>query len=128
MQKKRQNRNYNLFDPSPPFPPEKSNGSFLTYMEQLYVLVVSTVNICSINLNPPYLLFFTFTCFLSDKIRTILDIGCGVDKLTANIAKYFPDAKVVGIDVDNYAIETAIKLKDDKHLTNVEFYHLGADN
>ncbi|XP_076081995.1 uncharacterized protein LOC143052777 [Mytilus galloprovincialis] len=63
-----------------------------------------------------------------DKIRTVLDIGCGVGKLTASIANYFPDAKVVGIDVDSYAIETAIKLKKDKHLTNVEFYLLGADN
>ncbi|VDI12062.1 Hypothetical predicted protein, partial [Mytilus galloprovincialis] len=63
-----------------------------------------------------------------DKIRTVLDIGCGVGKLTASIANYFPDAKVVGIDVDSYAIETAIKLKKDNHLTNVEFYLLGADN
>ncbi|XP_063436431.1 S-adenosylmethionine-dependent methyltransferase Rv2258c-like [Mytilus trossulus] len=73
-------------------------------------------------------LFTSASVLLSDKIKTILDIGCGVGKLTASIANYFPDAKVVGIDVDHYAIETAIKLKEDKHLTNVEFYLLGADN
>ncbi|CAG2186908.1 unnamed protein product [Mytilus edulis] len=63
-----------------------------------------------------------------DKIRTILDIGCGTGKITANIANYLPNAKVVGIDVDQYAIETALKLKEDEELTNVEFYLLGGDN
>ncbi|CAG2186910.1 unnamed protein product [Mytilus edulis] len=70
----------------------------------------------------------TILDYMKDKIRTVLDIGCGVGKLTASIANYFPDAKVVGIDVDSYAIETAIKLKEDNHLTNVEFYLHGADN
>lgn len=63
-----------------------------------------------------------------DKIRTILDIGCGVGRITVNMAKYFPDAKLIGIDIDQYAIETALKLKDEEKLTNVEFYLMGAED
>ncbi|CAC5359441.1 unnamed protein product [Mytilus coruscus] len=63
-----------------------------------------------------------------DKIRTILDIGCGTGRITANIAHYLPDAKVVGIDVDQYAIDTALKLKEDEELNNVEFCLLGGDS
>ncbi|XP_052083778.1 S-adenosylmethionine-dependent methyltransferase Rv2258c-like [Mytilus californianus] len=64
----------------------------------------------------------------ADKIMTILDIGCGTGRITANIAHYFPGAKVVGIDVDQFAIDTALKLKEDENLTNVEFCLLGGES
>lgn len=55
-----------------------------------------------------------------EKVKTILDIGCGHGQNTFHIAKVFPNSEVSGIDFSKSAIEGA----DRKfHLPNLEFLH-----
>lgn len=56
--------------------------------------------------------------------ETILDMGCGDGKLTAELAQKMPKAKVVGIDASNNMIQSATKLY--AHIPNLSFYHANA--
>jgi len=51
----------------------------------------------------------------------ILDIGCGDGKHTLYLAKRFPDAKVIGIDISEELIKKAMERKRIRKLDNVEF-------
>lgn len=64
---------------------------------------------------------------LVDEIKRILDIGCGTGRTAINIAKHFPDAHVIAIDVVDFAIETANRAKGNENITNVEFVKVGAE-
>jgi methylase of polypeptide subunit release factors len=56
---------------------------------------------------------------LVDEIKKILDVGCGTGRTSINIAKHFPDAHVIAIDVVDFAIETANRAKGNENITNV---------
>ena len=62
-----------------------------------------------------------------DEIKKILDVGCGTGRTSINIAKHFPDAHVIAIDVVDFAIETANRAKGNENITNVEFVKVGAE-
>ncbi|VDH99701.1 Hypothetical predicted protein [Mytilus galloprovincialis] len=98
-------------------PPHCSNVMCAMYCEHGFQVGADGCEICK--------------CNQPHKIRTILDIGChgcGVGRITLNMDKYSPDAKLIGIDVDNFAIETALKLKEEEKITNIEFYLMGAED
>ncbi len=57
--------------------------------------------------------------FLGENIKSILDIGCGEGQLTLAFAKLYPEARIVGIDKDEKAIEVAQRAA--KAMPNVEF-------
>ena len=52
---------------------------------------------------------------------SILDVGCGGGLFTLRLAKKFPDAKIVGIDVNPDAIGFAINASTDQPLSNLTF-------
>ena len=51
--------------------------------------------------------------------KTILDIGCGDGKLTAEIAKKVPSSRVLGIDFSQSMIDSA--KKEYNHISNLSF-------
>ena len=53
--------------------------------------------------------------------RTILDVGCGGGHFTLELAKQYPEADVIGIDISSQAIEFAQKRLQESSLNNVEF-------
>jgi SAM-dependent methyltransferase len=57
--------------------------------------------------------------FIGEDIKSILDIGCGEGQLTLVFARLFPEAKIIGIDKDEKAIEAAQRAT--KGMPNVEF-------
>ena len=44
---------------------------------------------------------------IDDSVRTILDIGCGPGSWTRDVASRFPNAHVVGLDIDPPTADTA---------------------
>jgi trans-aconitate 2-methyltransferase len=56
----------------------------------------------------------------------ILDIGCGDGKITAEISRYLPDGKVIGIDNSREMIEYASANFNRSDYPNLEFYNLDA--
>ena len=77
-----------------------------------------------------FLRFLTFDLLRDankDKIKTILDVGCGEGTNTYFLAKEFPNAKVVGIDFSETGIECAKKIYQSDNLVyrhDVESIHL----
>jgi SAM-dependent methyltransferase len=57
--------------------------------------------------------------FVGENIKSILDIGCGEGQLSLVFARLFPEAKVIGVDKDERAIEAAQRAA--KGMPNVEF-------
>jgi SAM-dependent methyltransferase len=55
--------------------------------------------------------------------KTILDFGCGVGDEEPFLRKYFPRAKICGVDIS----ESSISIAKAKNLENVEFAALGED-
>ncbi len=55
------------------------------------------------------------------KPNSILDVGCGGGQFTIELAKQFPMAQVVGIDISNDAIEFARKKLQNANVRNVLF-------
>jgi 2-polyprenyl-3-methyl-5-hydroxy-6-metoxy-1,4-benzoquinol methylase len=53
--------------------------------------------------------------------NTLLDVGCGGGHFTIELAKQFPKAKVVGIDISSEAIEFANKRLQETQLKNLTF-------
>lgn len=53
--------------------------------------------------------------------RSILDVGCGGGHFTIQLAKQFPQAQVVGIDICPEAIEFAQKKLSKKPVKNISF-------
>jgi 2-polyprenyl-3-methyl-5-hydroxy-6-metoxy-1,4-benzoquinol methylase len=51
----------------------------------------------------------------------VADVGCGRGQSTLQLAKGFPNAKIVGIDYHAPSIEHARKMAKEQGLTNVEF-------
>lgn len=45
------------------------------------------------------------TCYLSEKVVTILDVGCGYGPIGLTLAKERPESKVVLVDVNERALE-----------------------
>jgi|GEM_PF-1538242 len=58
--------------------------------------------------------------------ETILDVGCGDGKLTAELAKKLPKAKIVGIDYSKSMIDGATK--NYSHIPNLSFQQEDASN
>jgi len=59
---------------------------------------------------------------LKFKPEKILDIGCGDGKHTIYLAKRFPEAKVIGIDISGELIKKALERKRIWNLDNIEFF------
>ena len=55
-----------------------------------------------------------------ERIRSIIDVGCGEGTTTYNLAKWFPNAKTVGIDFSEMGIRCA---QARYNLPNLEFIH-----
>lgn len=53
--------------------------------------------------------------------QTILDVGCGGGQFTLELAKQFPEAQIVGIDISSQAIEFAEERLQETSLKNVRF-------
>lgn len=59
---------------------------------------------------------------LPQKPRTILDVGCGGGLFTLRLAKRYPDARVVGIDLSEEAIAFANKQSQEHpEIKNIQF-------
>lgn len=56
-----------------------------------------------------------------DKPETILEVGCGGGQFTLQLAKQFPQAQVLGIDISSDAIEFAKAQLIKKPIDNVSF-------
>lgn len=56
---------------------------------------------------------------LSGKEKTVLDSGCGDGRFTLEIAPHYK--KVIGNDISKLMLEAAVKLQEEKEITNVEF-------
>jgi ubiquinone/menaquinone biosynthesis C-methylase UbiE len=54
-------------------------------------------------------------------IQTILDIGCGPGGWVLDVARAYPDRRVVGVDISNMMIEYARTLAFSQRLDNAEF-------
>ncbi len=55
------------------------------------------------------------------QVKKILDIGHGSGCISITLAKYFPNAEVVGIDISTDAQEIAIKNAENLNILNVQF-------
>ncbi len=55
------------------------------------------------------------------KVASILDVGCGGGHFTIQLAKQFPSAQVVGIDISSPAVKFAKKRLREARVKNVEF-------
>ncbi|MBP7862522.1 methyltransferase domain-containing protein [bacterium] len=60
-------------------------------------------------------------CLSESNPQKILDAGCGNGILTCFLAKRFPDATIIGIDISAEGIEQARKLALNLSLTNIKF-------
>lgn len=60
--------------------------------------------------------------------ETLLDIGCGDGKITANLAQYLPKGKVVGIDSSNQMINLAKSTFPNEQYPNLTFQLMDAQN
>lgn len=58
------------------------------------------------------------------RIKKVLEVGCGIGRITINVAKYLPEAEIIGIDIDEAAIETAKKMKEEENVPNVNFFRM----
>lgn len=58
---------------------------------------------------------------LPEKPLSILDVGCGGGLFTLRLGKLFPQAKILGIDTNEMAIEFATNALKKEKLTNVRF-------
>lgn len=56
-----------------------------------------------------------------DDAQTILDVGCGDGKITAHLAKCYPDAQIIGCDVSDKMIEFASKKYPSGEYPNLHF-------
>jgi ubiquinone/menaquinone biosynthesis C-methylase UbiE len=55
-----------------------------------------------------------------EAVKEIVDLGCGTGTMSCAIAQTFPNAKVWGIDKSDRLLDTARKLQQERHLTNLE--------
>lgn len=55
------------------------------------------------------------------KFNTILDIGCGGGQFSILLAKQFPEAQILGIDISSTAIAFAQKRFQETMLNNIQF-------
>ena len=60
--------------------------------------------------------------------ETILDVGCGGGQFTIALAKEFPEAKVLGIDISADAITFANERLRESSQRNISFEHLSHPN
>lgn len=60
--------------------------------------------------------------------RRILDLGCGTGISTFKIAKKFPEAEVVGIDVTKSYLDIAEEKIRKKNIKNVELIHMSIED
>lgn len=61
------------------------------------------------------------TFYTVPKPQTILDVGCGGGQFTLQLAKQFPQAQVIGIDISSQAIEFAQNQLQETLLKNIKF-------
>jgi len=61
--------------------------------------------------------------FLTGNPSRILDAGCGRGVFTYELAKRFPEAKVVGIDLDQDQLRTNKDIAQRANISNIEFQH-----
>ena len=60
--------------------------------------------------------------------RRILDLACGTGLLTFAIAKKFPEAHVVGVDLTKGYLDIARKKAGENRIANVSFVHSAAED
>ena len=53
----------------------------------------------------------------------VLDIGCGIGRLTLELARRCPDVTVAGVDIAQTAIHAAVEQARTAQLTNTDFYY-----
>ncbi len=59
--------------------------------------------------------------YAGDKLKRILDIGCSEGWLTQAFARLYPDAEVIGVDIDEKAIQEAKRTATAKKIRNLKF-------
>lgn len=57
----------------------------------------------------------------NNKVKRILDVGCGEGKVLSSFAKRYPEIEFIGIDISSQNIKTA---KKDFSLENTSYYNL----
>ena len=92
-------------------------GDFGSYKMMLKTndITKSNVNIHN-ELNPKYRVSILKSILGSFSPKTIIDVGCGLGFTTNEIKCYFPNTKVVGIDISTDAVKYA-----EKHFKSCEF-------
>ncbi len=60
--------------------------------------------------------------FIKEPVESILDVGCNVGAWLADCKKLYPDANLVGVEINKKAIEVA-----KSRLPEVKFYETGAE-
>ena len=60
-----------------------------------------------------------------NELKLILDFGCALGSGTAFLARQFPNAKIIGVDISNYAIE---KAKSNYERDSIDYYCLDLSN
>lgn len=59
-----------------------------------------------------------------NRIRNILDIGCGTGQFSISIAEIFPDCHIDAIDISSSQIETLKSIMKSKSISNISCYVL----
>lgn len=62
----------------------------------------------------------------SDAVRRVLDFGCGSGAATARLAKWYPKAEILGVDLSSHAIGYARKHNSGKRIWFESLDHLPA--
>ena len=60
--------------------------------------------------------------FIKEPVESILDVGCNVGAWLADCKRLYPDANLVGVEINKKAIEVA-----KSRLPEVKFYETGAE-
>jgi SAM-dependent methyltransferase len=66
-------------------------------------------------------------CIESEKPIKVLDVACGAGNWALSIAKYNPNAEVIGIDIDQASLNIAREYKKKFSCDNARFYELSYD-
>ena len=57
---------------------------------------------------------------------TVLDVGCGRGTITSDVAKVIEHGRIIGVDIDNDSINSAIELAKDRGISNASFQVMDA--
>lgn len=62
--------------------------------------------------------------YVPKRAKRILDVGCADGSITLHLAQLFPDAEVLGIDLNERFVEAAQKKAEEEGVTNVRYEHV----